>query len=205
MAPDLRQLPNLITTARILMVPVVIWLILKGMVTEAFWVFLLAGFSDGLDGWIAKRFDAKTELGAWLDPIADKLLIAGTFIALGWQNLVPAWLVMLVASRDVLIMGAVMLGQTMGQPFAIAPSRASKINTAAQIGLALMVMAMAAMILPGHGPTDERHWRTVTELLMLVVAGTTLTSGAGYLGRWLSHARTHDHEPHDDADGRPPS
>ncbi|MFD0386583.1 CDP-alcohol phosphatidyltransferase family protein [Tistrella bauzanensis] len=121
MAGGLRQLPNLITTARILTVPVIVWLVLRGFMTEAFWLFLVAGASDAVDGWIARRFDARTRLGTWLDPLADKLLISGTFVALGWQNWLPVWLVMAVVFRDLMIVGGVMLGQTVGQPSPSAP------------------------------------------------------------------------------------
>ncbi|MEN2975939.1 CDP-alcohol phosphatidyltransferase family protein [Tistrella bauzanensis] len=201
MAGGLRQLPNLITTARILTVPVIVWLVLRDFMAEAFWLFLIAGVSDGIDGWIARRFDARTRLGTWLDPLADKLLIVGTFVALGWQNWLPVWLVMAVVFRDLMIVGGVMLGQTVGQPFAISPSKASKVNTAAQIAMALAVLAMAAAFLPGDAALNQRHWQTVIDLLMVVVAATTALSGTGYLVRWLRHAGRHDDTPGDQPPG----
>lgn len=201
MAGGLRQLPNLITTARILTVPVIVWLVLRDFMAEAFWLFLIAGVSDGIDGWIARRFDARTRLGTWLDPLADKLLIVGTFVALGWQNWLPVWLVMAVVFRDLMIVGGVMLGQTVGQPFAISPSKASKVNTAAQIAMALAVLAMAAAFLPGDAALNQKHWQTVIDLLMVVVAATTALSGTGYLVRWLRHAGRHDDTPGDQPPG----
>lgn len=201
MAGGLRQLPNLITTARILTVPVIIWLVLRGFMTEAFWLFLVAGASDAVDGWIARRFDARTRLGTWLDPLADKLLISGTFVALGWQNWLPVWLVMAVVFRDLMIVGGVMLGQTVGQPLAISPSRTSKVNTTAQIAMALAVLAMAGALLPGDAALNQKHWQTVIDLLMVVVAATTALSGMGYLVRWLRHAGRHDDTPGDQPPG----
>src|SRR5688500_12469917 len=89
------NLPNAITIARILAVPVLIWLIVSGEYLLAFWLFVLAGISDGVDGFIAKRFDQRTELGAYLDPIADKLMLVSIYVSLGLLRVLPPWLVIL--------------------------------------------------------------------------------------------------------------
>src|SRR5436309_1617748 len=97
------NLPNLITLGRLFCVPLAIWLILDQRHAAAFWVFIGAGVSDGVDGYIAKRFNQRTRLGAMLDPAADKLLLAGVYLTLGYAAQLPLWLVILVVSRDLLI------------------------------------------------------------------------------------------------------
>ena len=99
------NLPNLITLARLLAVPLAVWLILDERYALAFWVFVGAGISDALDGYIAKRFDSRTRLGALLDPAADKALLAGVYVTLAIAGQLPDWLVFLVVFRDVLIIG----------------------------------------------------------------------------------------------------
>src|SRR5436190_13095331 len=122
-------------------VPVIFWLLLSGENKIAFFVFLVAGISDAVDGYLAKRFNWRTELGAYLDPLADKLLIVSIFIALGVRNELPLWLVIMVVSRDILIVVAVMLSWLLDQPVVIKPLAVSKANTVAQIVLAATVLA----------------------------------------------------------------
>ena len=98
------NIPNFITLARVLSVPVIFWLLVNGNSRIAFFVFLCAGISDAVDGYLAKRFKWTTELGAYLDPLADKLLIVSIYIALGVSNEIPLWLVIAVVSRDILIL-----------------------------------------------------------------------------------------------------
>ena len=97
-------------------VPVIFWLLLTGRTQAAFLIFVCAGISDAVDGYLAKRFDWRTELGAYLDPLADKLLIVSIYIALGVRAELPLWLVIMVVSRDILIVVAVMLSWLMDQP-----------------------------------------------------------------------------------------
>src|SRR5690349_2831535 len=99
------NLPNLITMARILCVPLIVWTITAGHMLPAFLLFLLAGISDAVDGFLAKRFNMATELGAVLDPLADKALIVSIYVALGFTETLPRWIVILVVSRDILIVG----------------------------------------------------------------------------------------------------
>ena len=135
------NIPNFITLARVLSVPVIFWLLVNGNSRIAFFVFLCAGISDAVDGYLAKRFNWTTELGAYLDPLADKLLIVSIYIALGVSKELPLWLVVAVVSRDILILLAVLLSWLMDQPVRIKPLMVSKINTAAQIVLAATVLA----------------------------------------------------------------
>jgi len=176
-------LPNLITVIRILLVPVVIWLIIHGAYTQAFGLFLLAGISDAIDGFLARRYNWKTELGAYLDPIADKLLLVAIYVTLGLLGHMPAWLVIAVVSRDVLIVGAVILSWMLDRAVEVRPSQISKVNTAGQIVLAGLVLAQlgfAAALAPLMMP------------LAWLVGLLTLLSAAVYLARWLRHMAYYD-------------
>ena len=105
------NLPNLISLARLLLVPLEIWLILVGRYGLAFWILVAAGISDALDGFIAKRFDRRTRLGALLDPVADKAMLIGVYVTLGVAHQLSTSLVVLVVLRDVMIVGGFLLIQ----------------------------------------------------------------------------------------------
>jgi cardiolipin synthase (CMP-forming) len=167
--------PNLITLARLMSVPLMIWLIVSERFGAAFCVFAGAGVSDALDGFIAKRFDCRTRLGALLDPTADKALLSSVFVALGIAELLPNWLVILVVFRDVTIIGGFILLQNLAAPRNFDPLYISKINTAAQISLVAYVLARL-----GLGFPDGQ----VTPVLVWVTALTTVLSGLSYLVRW---------------------
>ncbi len=172
------NLPNIITIARILMVPLAVWLVINHQMLPAFLVFIAAGVSDAIDGWLAKRFDMKTELGAHLDPLADKLLLISLFVTLAIMDHVPVWLAILVVSRDVLIVGGVVLAWFMDHPVTIRPRPVSKANTAAQI---IYVGAVLLWLSFGWDNT----W--LDWLGTPVVALLTFASGAQYLRDWLRH------------------
>lgn len=172
------SIPNLITLGRVILVPVVFWLLVTGEIQAAFIVFVLAGISDAVDGFLAKRFKWETELGAYLDPMADKLLIVCIFIALGVTGRLPLWLVIIVVSRDVLIVIAVMLSWLLNRPTAMKPLVVSKLNTVAQIVLASVVLADEAFRLRLTGPVLVLTW---------VTAATTLASLVAYIRIWLKH------------------
>lgn len=172
------NIPNFITLARVLSVPVIFWLLVSGKSQLAFFVFLFAGISDAVDGYLAKRFNWTTELGAYLDPLADKLLIVSIYIALGVSQQLPLWLVIAVVSRDILILLAVLLSWLMDQPVRIKPLMVSKINTAAQLVLAATVLADE-----GFGLGLE-----TTRLVLVWIAGAlTILSLVAYLKAWLLH------------------
>jgi cardiolipin synthase len=177
------SIPNLITLARIILVPVVVWAIASGQLRLAFLLFLAAAVSDAVDGFLAKRFGMKTDLGAYLDPLADKLLIVSIFIALGVRNELPLWLVIAVVSRDILIVAAVLLAWLMDQPVTIKPLAISKANTMMQIVLAATVLADGAFDL---GLVNTR-------LALVWIAGAlTLLSLATYLRAWFMHMTSYD-------------
>ncbi len=129
------SIPNLITLARILVVPVIVWAITSGEMRIAFALFLAAGLSDLVDGFLAKRFGMATELGAYLDPLADKAMIVSIYVALGIAEAIPRWLVILVVSRDIMIVSAVILSWLVDKPVKLKPLTVSKLNTVAQIVL----------------------------------------------------------------------
>ena len=177
------NLPNLISLGRLLLVPLAISLILEGRYWAAFWVFVVAGVSDALDGFIAKRFDRRTRLGALLDPLADKVLLVSVYVTLGIAGQIWAWLVVLVVFRDVMIIGGFLLIQAIAAlPKPAHPLFISKINTGVQV-------AMVGYVLARRGLGAEAG--LMDEVLGIAVAVTTVASGLTYLVRWariLAHS-----------------
>lgn len=169
------NLPNLITLARLLVVPLAVWLILVGRFGVSFWIFVAAGLSDALDGFIAKRFDRRTRLGALLDPIADKTLVVSLYVTLGLSGELPNWLVILVVFRDTMIVGGFLLTQSIAVPKRYDPLYISKINTALQITLLGFVLGRLGL---------GANAGLLTWLLVCAVAATTVASGLSYLVRW---------------------
>jgi cardiolipin synthase (CMP-forming) len=169
------NLPNLITLGRLLLVPLAIWLILEAHYGAAFWIFVGAGVSDGLDGFIAKHFNRRTWLGALLDPIADKTLLVSVYVTLGWVGALPKWIVILVVFRDAMIIGGFLLINTTAAPKRFDPLYISKLNTLAQIALVGFVLAQQ-----GFGARALR----AEFYLTIAVAVTTVLSGLSYLVRW---------------------
>lgn len=172
------SLPNIITIGRILLVPLTIWLIVSQDFLAAFLVFIAAGISDGIDGFLAKRWGLRTELGAYLDPLADKLLLVSIYVSLGLFKFLPPWIVILVVSRDVMIVGAVILSWLVGRPIRVHTHWVSKVNTAGQIMLAGAVLAVLGLGLPDAGVVI---WGS------LAVAVLTVASGALYVRDWVHH------------------
>jgi cardiolipin synthase (CMP-forming) len=172
------NLPNLITIGRILLVPVIVWAIGSGQMQVAFLVFLIAGVSDAVDGFLAKRLSMTSDLGAHLDPLADKALIVSIYVALGITEAIPRWLVILVVSRDILIVGGVMLAWFVGKPMQVKPVLVSKLNTAAQIVLACLVLGSLAF---------DLAFRPLEYLVMAIVAALTLASIGFYVREWVLH------------------
>jgi len=168
------NLPNLITLARLLSVPLAIWLILGQRYGVAFWVFVGAGISDALDGYIAKRWNRRTRLGAVLDPAADKALLTGVYVTLVLVGQLPAWLVFLVILRDFLIVLGYVVIRSTASRIRLDPLYISKINTLVQIFLVGFVLARL-----GLGVEAGME----TTLLIAAAAVTTVWSGFAYLAR----------------------
>ena len=171
-------LPNFITIARLIAVPLIVWLMIADRFVEATVLFVLAGISDAADGFIAKRFGATSELGRYLDPIADKALLVSVFVTLGFNGILPAWLIVLVVSRDLFIIGGMLLAYVLANPMPVHPLWVSKVNTAAQILLITFVLGDRA----GGTSLDTLIWSTV-----MMVAGLTVASAGAYLVEWVRH------------------
>ena len=172
------SIPNLITLGRILLVPIVVLAIASGTMWIAFVLFVAAGISDAVDGFLAKRFNMASELGAYLDPLADKALIVSIYLTLGINGDIPRWLVILVVSRDILIVGGIILSWVMGNPLKIKPLIVSKLNTVAQILFACVVLGSLGFDI------DADRLRVI---LMGLVAALTLLSVAAYVAEWVRH------------------
>ena len=177
----LSWLPNAITVARMLLAPPLAWLILEGQNAAALAVAAVAGLSDAVDGLLAKRFGWQSRLGGLLDPIADKLMLLGCFLALGIGESLPWWLVGLVVARDAVIVAGALAYHRLVGPLTAAPSGLSKVTTAAQIALVLLalVAGLDAVTLPG--------WLASGALLL--VAALTVASGLHYVLAWGAKAR----------------
>ncbi len=175
-------LPNLITIFRFLLVPGVIFALLTDKMGWALAGFVLAGVSDGVDGFIARHFNQRTELGAYMDPMADKLLLVSVFVVLGFMGELPLWLVIAAVSRDGLIVCAVVLSTVMANPVEMKPLFISKANTAMQIILAATVLAELAF---------EAQFGAVRVALISVSGLLTVSSAAAYLVGWLRHMSGH--------------
>jgi cardiolipin synthase len=159
-------------------VPVVVWAITSGEMRVAFLLFLAAGISDAVDGFLAKNFHMASELGKYLDPLADKALIVSIYVSLGIAGALPIFVVILVVSRDIMIVSAFLLAWMVGRPMPIRPLLVSKFNTVAQILLAALVLAEHAF---------DFHALVATNLTMALVAILTLLSIGFYLAEWIRH------------------
>ena len=171
-------IPNIITIVRFLLVPGVVLALLTDRMEWAFAGFVTAGVSDAVDGFIARQFNQRSELGAYLDPMADKLLLVSVFIVFGFMGELPLWLVIAAVSRDALIIFAVVLSTVMGRPVVVKPLFVSKANTFVQILLAAAVLAELAFQVD-FGP--------VRPALVIISGLLTVASAAAYLVAWLRH------------------
>jgi cardiolipin synthase (CMP-forming) len=171
------SLPNLITIGRLLLVPLIMVMISSQRWVAAFAIFVLAGVSDGVDGYLAKSFNLRTELGAYLDPLADKALLMSIYVALAIDGTIPVWLAILVVSRDIIILGAVIVSWLIDLPISIKPLLVSKLNTTAQIAFAGIVLGAKAFSL------SLDAWQVP---LLVLVGGLTVASAIAYLALWIN-------------------
>jgi cardiolipin synthase len=173
-------IPNAISFMRIVLVAPILLLILNNSFGWALALFCLAGFSDGVDGYLAKRFSWHTRLGALLDPLADKLLVAGSFITLAYTQDIPVWLAATVILRDVVIIAGAAAYNFLVKPVQGEPTRISKLNTTLQLLFLVFVLSRA-----GFGWPEEI---TITVLGASVLA-TVVISGVDYVLSWSRRAR----------------
>ncbi|WP_341760191.1 CDP-alcohol phosphatidyltransferase family protein [Candidatus Endowatersipora endosymbiont of Watersipora subatra] len=131
---------NLITFLRVLLVPLIVWAMLSDCILIAFVLLILAGLSDAIDGSVARLFNQQSKLGTLLDPFADKILLVSVFIVLSYLGHLPIWLVVLVASRDMLILSSIIIAFFLGKPLLIKPLWISKLNTLTQIILTSLIL-----------------------------------------------------------------
>jgi len=168
-------IPNLLCVGRMLLVPPLVWLLAHEDYRLALALFVIAGATDALDGFLAKRFGWRTQLGGLLDPAADKLLLSSVFLTMGFVGLVPLWLVALVVLRDVVIASGALSYRMLIGSFSWRARPVSKLNTAAQLAFVLGSLASAAFAVPTVG---------ALHLLGAVIVATTILSGVDYVWSW---------------------
>jgi cardiolipin synthase len=176
----LRHLPNLISAARILLVVPIIWSLLQREFVLAIVLFVIAGASDGLDGFLAKRYGWSSRLGGILDALADKFLLVSTFICLGWLGLFPWWLVAAILLRDLVIVTGATVYNFRVEAVQPEPTLVSKLNTVLQI-----VLAAVGVVQLGFGGVPD--W--ILQGLIWAVMSTVILSGADYVREWARRAR----------------
>jgi len=176
-----RSLPNLLTASRLILVPVIAERLARARYAQALALILLAGVTDGLDGWLARRFAWTTRAGAWLDPVADKALLITVYILLGLRGVIPAWLALLIPLRDLFILSMVGVGLMFTRVRDFPPSPWGKLSTIVQIfaALALLADAAAGSALP----------RAAANALIYITAAITIWSGVDYGRRGLARLR----------------
>jgi cardiolipin synthase len=177
---SLSWIPNAISLFRIVLIMPILMLILAGSFGWAMLLFGLAGFSDGVDGYLAKRFDWGSRIGALLDPIADKLLVVGMFATLAYLQHIPLWLAALVILRDVVIIAGASAYNFLVRPVEGEPTRVSKLNTALQLLFLMVVMSRA-----GFGWPDEISVTVLGASILI----TVVISGVDYVWSWSQRAR----------------
>ena len=175
-ASAIMNLPNLVTAARLCAVPVAVWLAVRGHLAATFVVFGLAGVSDAVDGWLARRYGGSA-LGAILDPLADKALLIAMFITLAAIGVLPTWLAVLTVTRDLLIVAGLGVLWLRRVPVQMRPLTISKVNTALQLLLVGVALLLRGFHLPGAAMLHALIW---------VVAASTLVSAAAYIRKALA-------------------
>ncbi|WP_447977839.1 CDP-alcohol phosphatidyltransferase family protein [Candidatus Nitrospira bockiana] len=171
------NVPNSLTILRILLIPVFIEFLIYERYDAALGVLLVAGITDGLDGTIARVANQRTKLGAYLDPLADKLLLTSGFVTLSVLHLVPLWVVILVVSRDVILLTGALLSRVTELPLDMSPTMLGKGTTVFQLLYLILVIALTPRQV-------DLHW---IQPLLYVMVAFTLLSGFHYLYRGVSH------------------
>jgi cardiolipin synthase len=174
----LLTLPNVITFGRLCAVPLAVWLVVEHQFAQAFFLFVAAGASDAVDGWLARRNGGGNTVGALLDPVADKTLLVTMYVTLAAVQALPDWLAILVVFRDAVIVGGVVVLSLIGQSVMIRPLYISKLNTVLQILLVALTLLLSGFGLVAQAAMDVLVW---------MVAATTLGSGAAYV--WVTVRR----------------
>jgi cardiolipin synthase (CMP-forming) len=171
------NIPNLITLLRIILVPVIVILLIQGSFFKALIVYIVAGLSDALDGFLARVLKQQTMLGAYLDPIADKALLASSFVTLSVLHIIPSWLTVIVISRDFIILLGISVLSIMSITVEIRPAFISKVTTGLQLITVLLALSIRCL------PYDFKEIWTLT--LYWVTAFFTILSGLNYMSRGM--------------------
>jgi cardiolipin synthase len=170
------NIPNLITLLRIILVPIIVILLIQGFFLKALIVFVVAGLSDALDGFLARVLHQQTALGAYLDPIADKAL-ASSFLTLSILHIIPSWLAVIVISRDFIILLGISVLSIMSISVEIRPTFISKVTTALQLITVLLALSLQCLPCSVNG-----IWSLV---IYWVTAFFTIISGLNYMARGM--------------------
>lgn len=183
----LRHIPNLLTLLRLVLIAPFLYFLLKSNYNLAFYIFFLAGFTDALDGWLARQCDWQTPFGSFVDPLADKLLVLTSFVSMAWIGELPWWLVVLVSMRDFTLVSAIFAWyQWAPVPMEYHPTKISKLNTLFQITLViacLFQLAFQALPFP------------IIRTLIILTSMTTLISYIHYVWVWGRRAYILTHAP----------
>ncbi|MBF0145255.1 MAG: CDP-alcohol phosphatidyltransferase family protein [Magnetococcales bacterium] len=172
------NLPNFLSFVRIFSVPLFIWMVLNHQIYWGLFLFIMAGITDALDGYIANKFDKVTELGTFLDPLADKILLTSAFVTLNVTSLIPLWITLMVVTRDLVIIAGAMVFQVLTGTLKMEPLPISKVNTVMQI--ILISVVMGSEIFP--------IWPGIKNIMFAIVVLTTLSSGFIYIYIWTKKA-----------------
>jgi cardiolipin synthase (CMP-forming) len=164
-------IPNLITAFRIILVPVFVIYLINDRLNSALVIFLICMISDGIDGMVARLFNQKSRLGAYLDPLADKTLLVTAFVLLGMRGYLPSWLTVTAIARDVMILLGVLVFHLNRLELRIRPSAVSKINTCFQFITLSVVLLKGCVLMPS----------AIYEALYYITAALTIISGLHYL------------------------
>lgn len=174
----MKNIPNIISLFRLFSTPFIIWFILNNKMLTALILFIIAGISDVLDGFIARATNSHSFLGAYIDPIADKVLITSIYLLLGYKNLIPQWLIFPIIFRDIMIISGIAFSSIYKKrSLKIKPLFISKINTLLQIMLVIQILMFKAL--------DITHIN-YTKVLSIIVLFTTITSGICYIKLWIN-------------------
>jgi len=173
------NIPNLLSLLRIILVPIIVIFLIQDEYVKALIVFVLAGLTDALDGTLARLLNQQTELGAFLDPLADKVLLSTSFIALSIFRLIPGWLTVIVISRDLIILIGIMTLSMMSVKYEIKPIFVSKITTALQIITVFLALLLKTVML------DIIHHYDIVTILAWITAFFTILSGLMYISKGI--------------------
>ncbi|MDD5233945.1 MAG: CDP-diacylglycerol--glycerol-3-phosphate 3-phosphatidyltransferase [Syntrophales bacterium] len=173
------NIPNTLTVLRIILVPIMVICLIQAYYVEAFVIFIFASITDGLDGFLARVLKQKSVLGAYLDPLADKALIASAFVTLSIMGIIPAWLTVIVISRDFVILVGICVLTFLSVSFEIRPAPISKITTALQFATIFFAMLAVSKLLVFEP--------LFLDIIFWLTAGLTVLSGLNYIIKGVQH------------------